>query len=233
MTDFPIELHIAELRPAEFTLSRLSQALVGNMSGTVKEVLMDANIDIVPVHGAGAAPKFDGGTWYIWEESLHRYVPVNTRVGAVLLTATPSINRRQLLQNKDGVVALKDDVYWISPTVILPEGLVTVDWDVGINFLCVLSGNRKSAFYMAHSKAGMEIDVLLINNGTNQLVETWDPVVQWPTGAQPIMPAADPGTSARQKITLRNVAGTIYGEYVNYVAGAPFSYDAAEPLSIS
>jgi hypothetical protein len=233
MTDFPIELHVAELRPAEFTLNRLSEALVENMSGTVKEVLMDASIDTEPTHGAGAAPKFTGGTWYSWEQSLHTYTPVDTRIGDVLLAANPSIDRRQVLQNKDGVIALHDDVYWISPTVLLVEGLVTIDWAKGTNFLCILSGNRKSAFYVAHSKPGMEIDVLLVNNGINQLVEAWDPLVLWPGGTQPVMPAALPGTSARQKITLRNVNGIIYGEYVNYTAGAPFSYDAAEPFHIS
>jgi hypothetical protein len=233
MTDFPIELHVAELRPAEFTLKRVSEALVANMSGTVKEILMDASVDIAPVESTGAAPKFTGGTWYSWEQSLHIYTPVDTRVGDVLITANPTINRIQILQNKDGVVALHDDVYWISPTVLLTEGLVTIDWNKGTNFLCVLSGNRKSAFYMAHAKEGMEIDVLLVNNGINQLVETWDPAVLWPGGAQPVMPAALPGTSARQKITLRNVNNIIYGEYVNYAAGAPLSYDASEPFHIS
>ena len=60
-----------------------------------------------------------------------------------------------------------------------------------MTLLCVLSGNRKSSFYMFHSKPGMEIDLLLVNNGTNQLVYTWDPLIHWPANTPPVVPAAN------------------------------------------
>jgi hypothetical protein len=228
--DFPIELNIAELRPKEFTMRRLAEAILENMTGIVQEGLMYASTD--PDPQVGPAPMFDGKSWQSWETSEYRYSPINVQVNSVILESDPTANRLQLIQNKDGVIATLDEAYGIRDTVILQEGLVTVDWSKGNDFLCVLSGNRQSAFYMAHSKAGMEIDILLVNNGTNQLVGGWDALIQWPGGAPPVMPSAKSGTSARQKVTLRNINGTIYGEFLSYAHADPAPYNALQPFLI-
>jgi hypothetical protein len=231
--DFPITLAIPDLNPRNNTLRGIYDNLIAEMSGTVESGLMDAGIDTDPDSASGPAPKFDGGSWHSWEIANHTFTPVNTQVQNVLLQASPTASRRQLLNDKDGVVALLDDAYGKRPTVILPEGLVSVDWDSGNDFMCVLSGNRKSAFYMFHSRPGMEIDILLVNNGTNQLVQTWDPLIHWPINIPPVVPAANAGTSAMLKVNLVNVGGTIYGEFLNYVNVSSWSYDAAQPLFIS
>jgi hypothetical protein len=233
MMDFPVTLVIPDLNPQNNTLRGIYDNLIAEMSGTVESGLMDASLDTDPASASGPAPKFDGSSWHSWEIDNHTFTPVNTQVHNVLLQSSPTAHRRQILNDKDGTIALLDDAYGKRPTVILPEGLVSVDWDSGDDFLCVLSGNRKSAFYMFHSKPGMEIDILLINNGTNQLTETWDPLIHWPSSISPIVPAAKAGTSAMLKVNLVNLDGTIYGEFWVYSASAPWSYDAAQPLFIS
>ena len=131
------------------------------MIGIVESGLMEASLDVDPAVATGPGLKFDGSSWHSWEQSNHAFTPVSVTVNNVLLQAAPTANRRQYCRTKTDVMALLDDVYGIRPTVILPEGLVSVDWDMGDDFLCVLSGNRQSSFYMFHSKPGMEIDMLV------------------------------------------------------------------------
>lgn len=238
--DFPVTLIIPELNPPEFTLNGIARTLVDNMIGHVQSGLMEANREIDTSVASGTAPIFDGSSWFSREPTSHAFKPINIRVNNVLLQSTPTADRRQLLNNKDGTIALLDDVYGIKNTVIVQEGLVSVDWNSGKDFMCVLSGNRRSTFYMFHSKPGMEIDLLLVNNGTNQLVNTWDPLIHWPTDTPPVVPAANTGTSAMLKVNLVNVAGIIYGEFINYTDVTPWSItdtahftQVAQPVSIS
>ena len=95
---------------------------------------MDASVHTDPASASGPAPKFDGSSWHSWEVANHTFTPINTQVHNVLLQSSPTAPRRQILNNKDGVVALLDDAYGIRQTVILPEGLVSVDWDSGDDF---------------------------------------------------------------------------------------------------
>lgn len=233
MINFPIELHVAQLRPKEFSLRRVAEELVENMVAWVQDGIMDATTDPDPSEAVGRAPKFDGGSWYSWEPANNKYAPIEVWVKNVEFQASPTSDKRQIFQNKNGIVALQDDAYGIRDTVILPEGLVSVDWDMGSDFLCILSGNRQSAFYMSHSKPGMEIVLLLVNNGTNQIVSQWDPIIHWPAATAPVIPAANPGTSTRQFVDLRNVNGTIYGEFINYTDIDPIAYSASQPLFLS
>ena len=201
--DFPVSLQVPELRPKSQTMRGILSDLVDNMTGQVESGLLDAE-------------ELQTGP-----ETFEGVQPFTYKAGNVTLQGTPTANRLHQFQNKNGVVALLDDAYGVRPTVILPEGLVSVDWDVSDNFLVVLDGRRQPAFYMTHSKPGMEIDLLLVNNGTNQTVGTWDPLIKWPAATSPTMPAANSGTSALLLVTIENIAGTMYGEYLNYSAGAP------------
>lgn len=189
--DFPITLHIPEFRPVRGTPQGIATTLVDNMSGSIENIL---TTDDEPI-------QFD---------------PAPIRVNNVTVDATPANDRLQSIQDKDGEIALLDDAYGIRPTVILPEGLVSVDWDIANDFKCVLSGNRESVFYMFHSQAGQEINILVVNQGTNQLVDTWDTLIQWPSSTPPVMPPSTPGGYAMQKVNLVNVNGIIYGEFFNY-----------------
>jgi hypothetical protein len=201
--DFPVALQIPELRPKSQTMRGILSELVDNMTGQVESGILDA--EELP-----AGP-----------ETFEGIQPFTYKVGNVTLQGTPTDDRLHTFQNKTGVVALLDDAYGVRPTVILPEGLVSVDWDVSDNFLVVLDGRRQSTFYMTHSKAGMEIDLLLVNNGTNQTVYAWDSAIKWPAATPPTMPAALSGTSALLLVTIENINGIMYGEYLNYSAGAP------------
>jgi hypothetical protein len=201
--DFPVSLQIPELRPKSQTMRGVLYELVENMTGQVESGILDAEeLQTGP-------STFEG------------VQPFTLKSGNVILQGTPTANRLHQFQNKNGVVALLDDAYGVRPTVILPEGLVSVDWDVSDNFMVVLDGRRQSTFYMTHSKAGMEIDLLLVNNGTNQTVYAWDPLIKWPASTPPTMPAASSGTSALLLVTVENVGGVMYGEYLNYSSGAP------------
>ncbi len=195
--DFPVSLHIPQLNPAKLAPREVAIAIVDNMLGSVESGVLEA------------------------ENNEIELSPNTLVVQGVKITASPSANRIQTLQNKSGVIALVDDTYRIQDTVILPEGLVSVDWDMGRNFLCILSGNRQSAFYMAHSRAGMERNLVIVNNGTNQTVGTFDPLINWPASTAPTMPAATAGSSALLKISLRNIGGVIYGESLVYSSSSP------------
>ena len=191
--DFPINLIIPDLRPSQFTIRSIANELAQNIVGTVDEVLLDSET----------------------------YVPSETiRSGNITLQSSPSANRLQRIQEKDGTIALLDDAYGIRDTVILPEGLVSVDWRVSDSFLCMLSGSRQSAFYMFHQKDNMKIDLLLVNNGTNQTVGAWDPLIKWPAATPPTMPAATVGSSSLLWVTIRDINNLLYGESVSYSGGA-------------
>lgn len=219
MITFPVNYNIHELPILGFTLRNIYDALVANLSGSIDETILPAadnplsgSIDQI---GTSFAPMFTGDGWNIWDDKLKVYRPTTPRVGNVSLEASPTQDRLQGIQNKDGRVALLEDAYRIRETLVLREGLVSVDWDKTNSFQCSLGTNRKSAIYMTHSKPGMEIDLLLINDGTAQQV-VWDSSIKWPAATAPQPPAAAPGISNAVLVTLRNINGTIYGEYLNY-----------------
>lgn len=212
--DFPVNYQIHELPVLGFTLENLYVALTENLSGTIDEVVLPAAGDD---QVSSFAPSFSGDSWKVWDDNLKAYVPALTQVGNVTLSASPTANRLQMVQDKAGVVALLDDAYGIRSTVILREGLVSVDWDKGNNFRLTLGANRQSAIYMTHSKPGMEIDLLVVNSGTNQTV-VWDPAIQWQAATASQPPAAAPGMAKGVLVTLRNIGGIIFAEGINYTA---------------
>ena len=211
MTEFPVNYNIHELPVTGIDLNSLYNALVSNLSGSIDEVVLPASLEPEdPI-----TPRFDGAGWKVWDEELNTYKPDGLFLGHVALDASPTSNRIQDMQAKSGTIALLDDIYGKRETITLQEGLVSVDWDKASSFRVILSGNRETAFYMFHSRPGMEIDLLIINNGTNQTVGAWDPAVEWQLGVIPDVPPANPGSASSLLVTLRNVNGTIYAETVN------------------
>jgi hypothetical protein len=203
--DFPVSLHIPDFRPLDNSLKGIASSLPDSMVGSIESGVIDTE-ELAQVNGP--SPVFEGNQAF------------GIKVNNVTLQSTPTDNRNQIFQDKDGVVALVDDIQGLRPTVILPEGLVSVDWSVADNFMCILSGNRQSAFYMAHSKDGMKVKLLLVNQGTNQTVGTWDASINWPAGSAPSMPSALVGASAFLLVELRNINNIIYGESLSYSVGS-------------
>jgi hypothetical protein len=208
-TEFPVTYKVKELPVLGFTMSNIFSALVNNLQGSIDSVLLPVATEGQP--HARQAPVFTGQGWRVWDKGIRDYRPLATRVGNTRFDADPTADRTQLVQNKDGVIALLDDTYGIRDTVVVPEGIISVDWDKGSTFKCVLSQDRKSAFYMIHSRPGMKLDILVINQGTDQ-VPIWDPLIHWPDATEPGMPVAGAGEAASLLVTLENINGVIYGE---------------------
>ena len=213
-TEFNVNAKIQDLPIYGFTLNNIYKAIAQNLYGTIDETILPSfsNQD---ASRSSFSPWLDGLSWKVFDSNIHGYRPTTVAVSNISLASEATANRVQLLQNKDGVWALLDDTYNMRPVVTLQEGLVNVDWDIGSNFQVTLSGNRQSAFYMTHSRAGMEIDLLVTNSGTNQTA-SFDPAIVWQGGSAPTMLASMPGASKSILITIRNINGTMYGEISNY-----------------
>ena len=214
-TPFLVNWQIHDLPVLSFTLNNIYRALSQNLTGTIDNTVLPAVVDPTQER-SHFAPWLNGSTWYVWDADINGYKPAVVFADKVKLDASPTANRIQTLQNKSGTVATLDDVYKIRDTVVLLEGLVSVDWDKGIMFQCTLNGKRQSAFYMAHSKPGMKIKLQIINKGTNQTVGAWDAAIKWPANTAPTVPASKPGTSNSIIVTLENINGTIYGDSSAY-----------------
>src|SRR2546430_15606519 len=154
-TQFNVNAHIHEFPLRGFSLNNIYTALVQNLSGSIDETILPAvsNPDLAE---SSLAPFLDGSLWRVFDSDLSAYKPTKVKIGNVTLTADPTADRLQQVQNKAGVWALLDDAYHVQDVITLQEGLVSVDWNEGFNFQVILSGNRQSAFYMQHSKPGME-----------------------------------------------------------------------------
>lgn len=212
---FPVNYSIHDLPVLGFTLGNIYTALAQNIAGSIDSVILPAVAD-PSFDKSHFAPWFDGASWNIWDFERSTYRPTGVSIGNVRLNSEPTDNRVQYVQNKSGVIALLDDAYRIRPTITLQEGLVSVDWDSGSNFKVTLSGNRKSVFYMQHTRAGQTIRILIINSGTNQTINAWDSTIIWPAGTAPVMPAANPGSAKAMIVMIRNINGILYGESQTY-----------------
>lgn len=212
--DFPVNYSIHDLTISGFTLRNVYNSLVQNISATIDDTVL-AGTENPMSDQSDNAPWFDGSGWNVFDPSINDYKSTRVQVGSISLSAAPSANRLQQLQNKSGTVALLDDVYGIRPTITLQEGLVSVDWNIATSFRVILSGNRTSSFYMMNSMPGMRIKLLIVNSGTNQVVGAWDSNINWPAGTAPSMPASTPGAAKSLLVIIRNINGTLYGESVS------------------
>jgi hypothetical protein len=211
--NFPIKHEIHDLTIQGYSLGNIYRALSQNITGYVEEVLL-------PIHQEGQAedlrssviaPWLNASTWFYFDLHKLAYLPTKLATGSVSLAADPTAERLQATQDKNGTVALLTDVYGAIDTISLPEGTCIVDWDIGRNFKCTLSHNRVTYFAMAHSRAGMEIQLLVVNAGGNQSI-LWDSLISWPNNTPPTMPVSQAGSAKSILVNLRNVNGVIYGE---------------------
>lgn len=151
-------------------------------------------------------PWLDGRTWKAWNGS--EYAPATIYVGAagdeVLLSAFPSTNRTQTLQDKDGTIALLSDVQGGRSSISLLLTSREIDWSNSDNFYDSYSADQ--TYTMVNSLPGQEIVVALSSTGSH--TPTFPDYVLWPGGTAP---AAQSGVTL---ILFKNVAGTIYGEII-------------------
>lgn len=211
----------ADPLPPDFsgTLQDFQDRFLLNLRGHISEtqVLLGQVGGAKPLTNIG--PWLNDATWYVWNGS--EYVPTTVRVGGPGYTVqlgnyttvgdTKSsivASRTQLLQDKDGTVALLDDVYVGRPAVILTGTTPTIDWNLSNNFTETLPGN--STMKMSNFKDGQRIAVSLKNNATSYTV-TWPSYIFWPSGA-PTQTA-----SKTDLYLFRCIGGTILGRQVaNY-----------------
>jgi hypothetical protein len=167
-------------------------------------------------------PWFSNDTWHSWNGS--EYVPATVKVGGAGYVvqlgdytsvgdgvSNPLPNRIQTLQDKDGTVALLDDVYVGRPPVVLSGTTPVIDWNLGHHFVEVLPGN--TTFRHINSKPGQRI-VLLARNNTTSYTTTFapTPAIFWPAGTAPSQTALK-----TDMYIFDNIAGSILGRQVpNY-----------------
>lgn len=218
-TTFDVDYVIHDLTVSGYTLNNIYNSIAKNIRGTIEDTILPFVANPMQAQST-AAPYFDGETWYVFSVDTNTYIPTKITVGNVSLSANPTVNRLQRVQSKSDTIALLDDVYGKRNTITLQEGLVVVDWSMATNFRVILSGNRQTVFYMQNSQIGMRVRVLVVNNGTNQTVNSWDSAIKWPGGSAPSVPAADAGGAKSLLATIRNINGTLYGESITQSQGA-------------
>lgn len=214
----------ADPLPADFqgTLQDFQDRFLLNLHGNID------NTQVLTGQVGGPMPNFDVGpwfsndTWYAWNGS--EYVPTKVIVGGsgfvvqlgdYTTTGTsvsnPLPSRTQTLQDRDGVVALLDDIYVGRPLVVLNGTTPTIDWNLGHHFTEILPGN--TTIKMINSKAGQQIVVALRNVTTSYSVSfSSTPAIFWPSGVAP--------TQTPNKTDLYifdNIGGSILGRQIaNY-----------------
>lgn len=208
----------ADPLPADFagTLQDFQDTFLANLRGTISEtdVLTGQVGGTMPTTNVG--PWLNGDTWYVWNGV--EYVPATVKVGNTDFTvqlgaATTSgaskstilADYTQNLQDKDGTVALLSDVYVGRAAVTLSGTNPTIDWNLGHNFIEVLTGN--TTMKMSNYQDGQEITVALTNSGTSYTV-AWPSYVFW-TGSTPVQSA-----SKTDLYIFKNIAGAIFGRQI-------------------
>lgn len=213
----------ADPLPSDFkgSMQDFQSRFLLNLKGTVP----DGNLLRGKIGGTkpntNIGPWLNGSTWYVWNGS--EYVPATLKVGGagfiVQLGDYTSVGSSaialptyvQTLQDKDGTVALLDDIYKGRDAVVLTGTTPVIDWNLSNNFVETLSGN--STMGMDNSQDGQEIFVALRNNATSYSV-TWQavPVIFWSSGVAPTQTA-----SKTDMYIFKNIGGSIFGRQIpNY-----------------
>jgi hypothetical protein len=215
----------ADPLPSNFkgTLQDFQERFLLNLRGSIDgtSVLTGKIGGTKPTTNIG--PWLNNGTWYVWNGA--QYVPTTVKIGGpgyvvqlgsysttALTTTSPILaTRKQLLQDKDGTIALLSDVYEGRPAIELAGTTPTIDWSAGHQFSEILTGN--TTIKMINSLDGQRITVSLRNNATSYTV-TWPatPAVFWTSGSPPVQTP-----NKTDLYVLRNIAGSIFGRQIaNY-----------------
>lgn len=210
--------------PADFqgTLQDFQNRFLLNLRGSIEDTQVLVGQVGGPKPTKDVGPWFSSNTWYTWNGS--EYVPTTVKVGGsgyvVQLgdytkvgtsTQQPLPTRIQTVQDRDGVVALLDDVYVGRPPVILSGTTPTIDWNLGHHFTEILPGN--TTIKMINSKPGERIIVVLRNVATSYAaIFSSTPAIFWPSGTAPSQTA-----NKTDMYIFDNIAGSILGRQIaNY-----------------
>ena|SRR2546430_15547442 len=213
----------ADPLPLDFkgTLQDFQNRFLLNLKGTIS----DTQVLIGQVGGSkptsNIGPWLNGDTWYVWNGS--EYIPTTVKVGGAGFTvqlgsyttvgnSTSNIlaDKTQLLQDKDGTIALLSDVYVGRPAVLLTGTTPTIDWSQGHHFAQTLTGN--TAPRMINSQDGQTIAYSVRNNATSFTMTWTSTPVFWITGTPPAQTA-----SKTDLYIFKNIGGTIFGRQIaNY-----------------
>lgn len=211
----------ADPLPADFSgsLQDFQTQFLINLRGSIAEtdVLTGQIGGIMPTTNVG--PWLNNDTWFVWNGV--EYVPSTVKVGGsgyIVQLGSPTTvgdskeaivpSRTQLLQDKDGTVALLSDVYVGRACVSLTGTNPTIDFNLGHHFAQTLSGN--TTYKIANSQDGQRIAISVRNNATSYTV-TWPSNVFWPSGA-PTQTA-----SKTDVYLIENIGGSLFGRQIaNY-----------------
>jgi hypothetical protein len=210
--------------PPDFqgTLQDFQDRFLLNLRGIIEDTQVLTGQIGGPAPNYDIGPWFSNDTWYAWNGS--EYVPTKVAVGGsgyvVQLgdyttsgtgAENPLPSRTQTLQDRDGVVALLDDIYVGRPLVVIEGTTPTIDWNLGHHFTEILPGN--TTIKMINSKPGQQIVVALRNVSTSySVIFSSVPAIFWPSGTPPVQ------TPLKTDMYIfDNVGGSILGRQIpNY-----------------
>lgn len=190
-----------------WTIEEFHQEVVNSITTatTDQRVLVGQINGSAPVSDVG--PWWNQNSWWFWSGSV--YVPAVIKLGnafnQVTLTATvASPNKTQILQDKDGTIALTSDVFTGRGTVIpLIAATTTLLWSAGNSFSVPLDKN--TTLVNSASQPGQEITIAIYNPAAWTV--TYPSDVVWEGGTAPTTPAI----TETDIVIFRNVGGSIYG----------------------
>ena len=208
----------ADPLPADFkgNLQDFQDRFLLNLRGSIDEMQVLAGQVGGPKPDTNIGPWFNNDTWHAWNGA--EYVPSTIKVGGagyvVQLgdyttsgdsSSSPLPGRIQTLQDRDGVVALLDDITVGRPPVVLSGTTPTIDWNLGHHFVEILPGN--TTVKMSNSKPGQRIVAVFRNVATSYTLTFFStPAIAWPSGVAPVQTA-----SKADKYEFENIGGTILG----------------------
>lgn len=215
-----INIHFtADPLPADFqgNLQDFQSRFLLNLRGSIDQTQVLTGQVGGPRPDTDVGPWFNNDIWHAWNGS--EYVPSTVKVGGAGYVvqlgdyttvgdsaSNPLATRTQTLQDKDGVVAVLDDIYVGRPVVVLSGATPTIDWNLGHHFVEILPGN--TTVKMANSKPGQRIVAVFRNVATSYAL-SWSstPAISWPAG---IIPTQTPNKA--DKYEFENIGGSILGK---------------------
>src|SRR5205823_8717698 len=102
--------------------------------------------------------------WYYWSDEQMAYIPADIGIGnknfSVVLFADPSANRNVHVPDRDGTLALLEDIYEPRTTVNLAGVAPEIDWSKSGVFRLMMAA-QDVAFSMVNSLPEQEIYVVV------------------------------------------------------------------------
>lgn len=217
----------ADPLPPDFnnTIQDFQERFLLNLHGKISEtqVLIGQVGGTKPTANIG--PWLNSDTWYVWNGAS--YVPTTVKIGGtgyvVQLVGTPTTtttpgsasnflpDRTQILQDKNGTIALLTDIYQGRAAITLTTSTPTIDWNLGHHFVEILPAN--TTIKMINSLDGQSI-VVALRNAATAFTVTWPtvPAIYWAGGSAPTQTA-----NKTDLYIFNNIGGSIFGRQVaNY-----------------